>query len=290
MATIHPTSVVDPSAELAEDVVVGPWCVVGPRVSIGARTLLRSHVTIESHTRLGTDNVVYPFASLGATPQDRKYRGEETWLEIGDRNHVREHVTLHRGTGNGGGVTRIGSGNLLMVAVHVAHDCVIGNDVTIANTAMLAGHVHVGDGASIGGGAAFHHFVSIGTCAFVGGMARQSRDVPPYLISEGFPARIRGYNHIQMARRGISPEAIDAVRAAYRRLYCEPGAAMAVRIEQLRAEYAAIPELHQLCDAIVASAAGFHGRALEAERTDDKRSVPTMWQPSTRPEGAPAER
>jgi len=290
MACIHPTAVVDPSAELAEDVDVGPWCVIGPQVTIGARTILRSHVTIESHARIGADNVFYPFASIAATPQDRKYRGEETWLEMGDRNHVREQVTLHRGTGNGGGITRIGSGNLLMVGVHVAHDCVIGSEVTIANAAMLAGHVHVGDGASIGGGAGFHHFVSIGTCAFVGGMARQSRDVPPYLISEGFPARIRGYNHIQMARRGIAEDSIEAVRTAYRRLYCEPGAAMSARIERLRAEFPGVAELHELCDAIVASAGGFHGRALEAQRTDDRRSVPTLWQPATRPEGASADR
>ncbi len=281
MPSIHPTAVIDPSAELADDVVVGPWCVIGPKVEVGAGTILRSHVVVESHTRLGRDNVVYPFAALGGTPQDRKYRGEETWLEIGDRNHIREHVTIHRGTATGGGRTVMGDGNLVMASVHVAHDCVLGNDITIANAALLAGHVHIDDAATIGGGAAFHHFVSVGACALVGGLARVSRDVPPYLIIEGFPARIRGHNHIQMSRRGASEQAIDAVRTAYRRLFVEAGAAMAARIEELRAQYPSVAEVHVLCDALLASAAGVHGRAREKDRPDDKRSVPVMWQPQT---------
>ena len=291
MTSIHPTAVIDPSAELAADVVVGPWCVIGPSVSIGAGTILRSHVVVESHTRLGRDNVVHSFAALGGIPQDRKYRGEETWLEVGERNHIREHVTIHRGTATGGGMTRIGNGNLVMASVHVAHDCILGNDITIANAALLAGHVHIDDGATIGGGAAFHHFVSVGTCALVGGHARVSRDVPPFIIIEGFPARIRGHNHIQMTRRGVSPAAIDAVRTAYRRLFIEAGAAMASRIDDLLAEFPEVPEVRLLCDALVASASGIHGRARERNRPDDKRSVPAMWQPQTavRPEGASAE-
>jgi len=290
MPTIHPTAVIDPTAEIADDVVVGPCCVIGPRVTIGRGTILRSHVVLEGYCRVGEDNVFYPFSTAGGIPQDRKYRGEETWCEIGDRNHIREQVSIHRGTAVGGGATRIGNGNLLMVGVHVAHDCILGNDITIANAALLAGHVHIGDAATIGGAAAFHHFVTIGTCAFVGGMARQSRDVPPYLISEGFPARVRGHNHIQMTRRGIGQEAIDAVRTAYRRLYCEPGAAMSSRVDDLRREFPAISEVHGLCDAVLASSTGVHGRARELARPDDKRTVPAMWQPqsATRPEGASA--
>jgi len=291
MPTIHPTAVIDPTAELAEDVVVGPWCVVGPKVEVGARTILRSHVVLEGYCRIGADNVFYPFSTMGGTPQDRKYRGEETWCQLGDRNHIRENVTIHRGTAVGGGVTSIGSGCLLMVGVHVAHDCAVGNDVTIANAVLLAGHVHVEDGATIGGGAAFHHFVTVGSCALVGGLARVSRDVPPYLIVEGFPARIRGHNHIQMTRRGIAPESIDAVRTAYRRLFCEAGASMGVRMDELRNEFAGVHEVHRLCDALAASAAGVHGRSREAQRSDDKRSVPQMWQPQTavRAEGAKIE-
>ncbi|MFZ9879826.1 MAG: acyl-ACP--UDP-N-acetylglucosamine O-acyltransferase [Phycisphaerales bacterium] len=286
MASIHPTAQIDPTAEIADEAVVGPWCVIGPKVSIGPRTLLRNHVVIESHTRIGADCVLYPFATVGGTPQDRKYRGEETWCEIGDRNHIREQVTIHRGTGTGGGVTRIGNGNLLMIGVHIAHDCVLGNDITIANAALLAGHVRVGDAATIGGGAAFHHFVSVGTCALVGGLARVSKDVPPFLIAEGSPARIRGHNHIQMTRRGASEGAIEAVRTAFRRLFIDAGTtSMASRIDELRAEFPEVGELHHLCECLAASSEGVHGRALERHRPDDKRSVPVMWQPpvSTRP-------
>jgi UDP-N-acetylglucosamine acyltransferase len=290
MPSIHPTAVVDSSAIIADDAVVGPWCVVGPKVEIGPRTILRNHVVIESHTRLGADNVLYPFASIGGTPQDRKYRGEETWCILGDRNHIREQVTIHRGTATGGGATVLGNGNLLMVGVHVAHDCRLGNDITIANNALLAGHVHVGDAATIGGGAAFHHFVTIGTCSLVGGLARVSKDVPPYLIVEGSPARIRGHNHIQMTRRGLAEPAIEAVRTVYRRLFCEAGATMTARVEELRHEFPGLAEVHALCDSLLASASGVHGRALERLRPDDKRSVPTMWQPqqAARPEGASA--
>ncbi|MFM1804686.1 MAG: Acyl-[acyl-carrier-protein]--UDP-N-acetylglucosamine O-acyltransferase [Planctomycetota bacterium] len=286
MASIHPTAVIDCTAEIADDAVVGPWCVIGPKVTVGPRSILRNHVVIESHTRIGSDNVLYPFASIGGTPQDRKYRGEETWCELGDRNHIREQVTIHRGTAVGGGCTRIGSGNLLMVGAHVAHDCQLGDDITIANAVLFAGHVRIGDGATIGGNAAFHHFVTIGTCALVGGLARVAKDVPPYMIAEGSPARVRGHNHIQMARRGMSEAAIDAVRTAYRRLFCEAGAAMTTRLEELRAEYPDIPQVHELCDALVASANGVHGRAYEALRPDDKRSVPKMWQPQNATEPA----
>ena len=290
MPSIHPTAVVDPSAILAEDVVIGPWCVVGPKVSIGPRTVLRNHVVVESHTRMGADNIVYPFASIGGTPQDRKYRGEEPWSEIGDRNHNREQVTIHRGTETGGGKTVLGNGNLLMVGVHIAHDCRLADEVTLANAALLAGHVHVGTGATIGGNAAFHHFVTVGKASLVGGLARVSKDVPPYLIVEGSPARIRGHNHIQMTRRGLSEPSIEAVRTVYRRLFCEAGATMTARIEELRHEFPGLAEVHALCDALLSSASGVHGRALERLRPDDKRSVPTMWQPqqAARPEGASA--
>ena len=291
MASIHPTAVIDPTAQIADDAVIGAWCLIGPHVSIGARTILRNHVVIESHTRLGEDNVLYPFCAVGGTPQDRKYQGEETWCEIGDRNHIREQVTIHRGTATGGGSTRLGNGNLLMVGVHVAHDCQLGNDITLANAVLLAGHVHVGDAATVGGSAAFHHFVSVGTCSLVGGLARVSKDVPPYLIVEGSPARIRGHNHVQMTRRGVGEPAIEAVRTTYRRLFCEAGATLTVRIAELRREFPDISEVHALLDALAASAAGVHGRALERLRSDDKRSVPTMWQPQTaiRAEGASAQ-
>ena len=172
MATIDPTAIVDPSAKIASSAVVGPYCVIGPDVTIGARTRLHNHVTIQALTTLGEGNEVYPFSVLGADPQDRKFHGERTICEIGDRNKIREHVTVHRGTANGGSVTRIGNDNLIMVAAHIAHDCILGHDVCIANQVMLAGHVRVEQAANIGGGAGVHHFTTVGAYAFVGGLRR----------------------------------------------------------------------------------------------------------------------
>ncbi len=194
MTQIHPTAIIHPSAEIEDSVLVGPHSVIGPEVVIGAGTILHNHVTIQSLTTIGRDNMIYPFAVLGADPQDRKWDGERATCQIGDCNCIREHVTIHRGTGNGGGVTTIGSDNLIMVAAHIAHDCRLGDHITIANQVMLAGHVRVEDGASAGGGAGIHHFVTIGTCAFVGGLARITRDVPPFMIVEGNPAEVRAIN------------------------------------------------------------------------------------------------
>src|SRR5687767_4503183 len=182
MATVHDTAIIDPTAHLADDVLVGPYCVIGPDVQIGEGTVLHNHVAIQSFTSIGRENVFYPFSVIGADPQDRKFHGERTRLKIGDRNKILEHVTIHRGTGNGGGLTRVGNDNLIMVAVHIAHDCILGDDICIANQVMLAGHVTIEDGANIGGGAGLHHFTTVGSCAFVGGLARITKDVPPFMI------------------------------------------------------------------------------------------------------------
>ncbi len=270
MTRIHPTAIIDPSAELASTVEVGPWCVIGPKVFLGEHCVLRSHATIECNTRMGAGNVLFPFCAVGGTPQDRKFRGEETWLHVGNGNHIREHVTMHRGTGNGGSATRIGDRNLFMVGVHVAHDCQLEDEITIANAAMLAGHVHVHTGANIGGGAAFHHFVTIGSCALVGGFARCSKDIPPFLIVEGSPAQVRGHNHVQMTRRGFSEEEIEAVKQAYKKVFREVGGTVAEKVAELRLEFPTIKPLAKLCDALLASANGVHGRALEKMRHDDK--------------------
>jgi len=277
MPRIHPTAVVDPGARLAGSCVIGPYCVVGPEVELGEDCELRSHVVVESHTRMGRGNVLFPFATVGGTPQDRKFRGEVTWCLIGNGNHFREHVTVHRGTGNGGGKTVIGNDNLLMVGAHVAHDCQIGDQVTIANEVMLAGHIHVEDHASIGGGAGLHHFVTVGTCAFVGAMARIPRDVPPFLIVEGHPAEVRGVNAIQMTRRGLSEAEIEAMKVAYRRIF-GPRAdrreqAFGDAIAAIRAEFPGVTAIARLCDDLVASAAGVHGRKLERARPDNKRTA-----------------
>lgn len=274
MTTIHPTAIVDPTARLASGVVVGPYCVIGPDVEIGEGTVLHNHVAVQSFTSIGRDNVFYPFSVIGADPQDRKFRGEKTTLVIGDCNKIREHVTIHRGTGNGGGVTRVGDGNLIMVAVHVAHDCIIGNDICIANQVMLAGHVTIEDGANIGGGAGLHHFATVGACSFVGGLARITKDVPPFMIVEGNPAEVRAINSIAMTRRGYSPEHIEAVKDCYKRLYRDNGAPMADKIIDLKQQYRDVPAVLHLCEALTAAAEGVHGRARESHRPDNKRHVP----------------
>lgn len=275
MTTIHPTAIVDPTASLAPSAMVGPYCVIGPKVTIGENTVLHNHVTVQSLTTIGEGNEIYPFVVLGADPQDRKFKGEQAWCVIGDYNRIREHVTIHRGTRNGGDVTRIGDHNLIMVAAHIAHDCQIGDHTTIANQVMLAGHVRVEDGANIGGGAGVHHFATVGACAFVGGLARITKDVPPFMIVEGNPAEVRAVNSIAMVRRGYAPEAIEALKDAFRRLFRDNDAVMHDKLVDLKREYADVPAVGRLCDALVATANGVHGRALELRRCDDKRAALT---------------
>lgn len=273
MAKIHPTAIIDPSAELADSVEIGPYCVVGPQVIIGEGTILHNHVTVASLTTIGRNNVIYPFSVIGADPQDRKYHGEKAVCIVGDRNSIREHVTIHRGTGNGGGETRLGNDNLIMVAAHIAHDCWIGNDICVANQVMLAGHVHIEDGANIGGGAGVHHFATVGACAFVGGLARITKDVPPFMIVEGNPAEVRAINSIAMMRRGYPPEHIEAVKLAFKRLFRDNGNPMIEKIVELRELFPDVPAVTRLCDALSAAAIGVHGRARELGRPDDKRTV-----------------
>lgn len=273
MATIHPTAIVNSSAQIASGAEIGPYCIIGPDVRIGEHTVLHNHVTVQSLTTIGSDNILYPYSVIGADPQDRKWRGERATCVIGDRNAIREHVTVHRGTGNGGGVTRIGSDNLIMVAAHIAHDSQVGDHIVIANQVMLAGHVRIEDGANIGGGAGVHHFTTVGTYAFVGGMARIAKDVPPFMIVEGNPAEVRAANTIAMVRGGYRPEHVEAVKDAYKRLYRDNGAPMAERLAELRLDYPDVPAITRLCDALAAAAVGVHGRALELSRADDKRTV-----------------
>lgn len=267
--TIHPTAVVDASSHIDPSAQIGPYCVIGPNVSIGAETDLRHHVSIPRDTTVGERNVLHPFSVVGGDPQDRKYRGETTTCVLGSGNDIREHVTIHRGTDNGGCVTSIGDSNLLMVGCHVAHDCRIGDETVIANQVMLAGHVIIEDHASIGGGAGIHHFTTIGCSAFVGGLARVSRDVPPYTIVEGHPSEVRALNAIALSRRGFSPEVIDAMKDSFKRIFRGNGN-VSMHVKELRIQYSHIAAVLVLCDSIDASAAGTHGRALESQRTDDK--------------------
>jgi len=265
-AAIHPSAVVDPHAVIHPDARVGPYCVIGPDVRIGPRTVLHNHVTIHGPTSIGADNVVYPFAVLGAEPQDLKYRGGRTELVIGDRNRFREHATIHRGTEMGGGKTIIGSDCLVMVGAHIAHDCVIEDHVVIANAVMLGGHCLIEFGATIAGGAGLHHFTTVGLLAFVGGMARISKDVPPYIVVEGNPAEPRKVNTTALVRRGFPPEEIEMLRAAFKGLF-RSEAPMTAAMARLRQQPDAPDSVLKLCDFLERARLGVHGRYREALRT-----------------------
>jgi len=249
MAQIHPTAIVDPGAELAADVVIGPYCVIGARVVIDAGTQVAPHVVIDGRTRIGRSNRLFAFSSIGGLPQDKKFAGEDTELVIGDGNTIREYCTLNLGTAGGGGVTRIGNDNWIMSYVHIAHDCQIGDHTVIANNVQLAGHILVGDWVVIGGMTGMHQFVRIGEHAMVGGGSTLVQDLPPYVIGNGIPFRPHGINVEGLRRRGFDADALAGLRRAYRVLYrsamtaaqaCEAIAAQADE------EPAAAPHLRRL--------------------------------------------
>lgn len=222
-AEIHPSAVIADGAQIGADVSVGPYCVVGSDVSIGPGTVLKSHVSIDGYTRIGARNTIFPFASLGQPPQDLKYRGERTLLEIGDENAIREYVTMNPGTEDGGGITRVGNGCLFMNLVHIGHDCTVGNRVIFANAATVGGHVVVGDGAILGGLSAVHQRCRIGEGAMIGGLAGVVADVIPYGTVMGERAKLQGLNLVGLKRRGMSKSEIHALRAAYTALFSGAG-------------------------------------------------------------------
>lgn len=231
-AKIHPSSVVAPGAILGQDVDIGPFCMVGPNVKIGDRARLRSHVVVDGHTSIGADCDIYPFAVLGTPPQDLKYEGEESVLVIGDRNRIREHVTMNPGTRGGGMKTVIGDDNLFMVGVHVAHDCVVGNHAIMANNATLAGHVMVGDYAVLGGLSAIHQFVRIGPHAMIGGMSGVENDVIPFGLVMGERASLSGLNLVGLERRGFERPVINGLRQAFKSVFANFDGTFAERLEQ----------------------------------------------------------
>ena len=212
-------SEIDPKAEIDEGVTIGPWCIVGPGVRIGSGTVIESHVVIRANTVIGTNNRFYQFCSVGEDPADKKFEGEETWLKIGDDNVFREGVTLHRGTGAGGGYTKIGDDNLMMAYGHVAHDCVVGSHTVFANNVGLCGHVTIDDWAILGGYAGVNQFLTVGAHAMIGGMTHISNDVPAYMIVSGRPATVRSVNTIGLERRGFDKESIAEIREAFKILY-----------------------------------------------------------------------
>jgi UDP-N-acetylglucosamine acyltransferase len=244
---IDARAAIDPSAELDETVSVGPFAVIGAGVQIGAGTEIGPHAVIKGPTRIGRDNKIFQFASVGEDPQDKKYGGEVTYLEIGDRNTIREFATVHRGTVQDHGITRIGDDNLLMAYTHVAHDCQIGNHVIMANAASLGGHVRVDDWAILGGFTIVHQFCRIGAHSFCGMGSAITRDLPPYVLVGGNPTKPRGINAEGLQRRGFDEDSIAALKRAYRKLYLS-GASLADATHEVRAMSADFAVLVPLAD------------------------------------------
>jgi UDP-N-acetylglucosamine acyltransferase len=264
---ISPQAVVDPKAEIAEDVEIGPFCVVGPEVKIAAGCRLLNSVTVVGQTTIGRDNIFFPNSVIGTAPQDKKYKGAPTRLEIGNGNAFREACTVHVGTEKGGGVTTIGENNLLMVNSHVAHDCEIGSHCVISNNTMIAGHVVVGDFVAMMGGVGVHHFVTIGHHAYLGGYCRIHHDVPPFVKVDGSD-QIRGLNKVGLSRAKFSPEDITALENAYRRLFLRkrPFAVAMMEFEDLDSLN---PQVRYLIEFLRRRDEGKHGRYLEGLRAKE---------------------
>ncbi|MFO7604317.1 MAG: acyl-ACP--UDP-N-acetylglucosamine O-acyltransferase [Gammaproteobacteria bacterium] len=244
--SIDPHAVVDPSAKIAKNVRIGPFTVIGPHVEIGEATEIGPHVVINGPTRIGRENRIFQFSSIGEIPQDKKFHGEDSRLEIGDRNTIREFVTINRGTADGGGVTRIGSDNWLMAYIHIAHDCIVGNHTIFANGASIAGHVTIGDYAILGGFTLVHQFCSVGEYAFCGMGSAISKDVPPYIMVNGNPAHPHGLNTEGLKRQGFSKEALRVLREAYKTIY-RSGMTREEALVKLELMGVSQPEIQPLC-------------------------------------------
>ncbi len=263
--SIHPTAIIDPAAVIGAGVVIGPYCVIGPHVVLSDGVRLISHVVVDGRTRIGAETTVYPFASLGHPPQDLKYGGEPSTLEIGARNRIREYVTMNPGTEGGGMITRVGDDCLFMVASHVAHDCQVGNHVILANNGTIAGHVMVGDYAIIGGLAAVHQYVRIGEHAMIGGMSAVENDVIPYGMVKGDRAHLAGLNLIGLERRGFGREDVRALRSAYRMLFAHEGT-MAERLDEVATLYKGEAHIEKVVEFIRARAS----RALCQPKSEEE--------------------
>ena len=279
MPNVHASSVIEVGAQLGEGITVGPFCYVGAQAVIGAGSCLHSHVSIVGRTTLGQGNTIYPHVALGGDPQDLKFTGEDSQLTLGDFNEIRENVTIHKGTANNVGLTAIGNHNLIMVGSHIGHDCVIGDHVVIANSVQLAGHIHIEDYAAMGGATAVHHFVTIGKYAYVGGMTRVVNDVPPYMLLEGNPARVRKINSVLLKRHNFDPQQIERLKIAHRMLFRseENGQAVGRTAEHLltlEARWADDDAISALTSFIRRATAGMHGRFREGSRKDNPFTNP----------------
>ncbi|MDD2605094.1 MAG: acyl-ACP--UDP-N-acetylglucosamine O-acyltransferase [Desulfobacterales bacterium] len=239
---IHPTAIVHADAEIGANVTIGPFAVIGERVRIGDGTTVGTHAVIDPYTEIGRDCRVFQFAAIGGVPQSVKFQGEETVVRIGDGCTLREFVTVHRGTAFGGGVTEIGEGCFLMAYTHVAHDCHIGRRVIMANNTTLAGHIEIGDDATVGGLVAVHQFVRIGDYAFIGGKSAVVKDIPPFVIAAGDRATLHGLNRVGLQRHGFSPETVAALKKAYRIVF-RFGLTLKEALARVEAEVPSTPEV-----------------------------------------------
>ena len=253
---IHKTAVVHPTAEVADDVEIGPYSIIGEHVKIAEGTQIASHVVIDKWTHIGKRCQIYPYASLGAAPQHLRYNGEEAYVIVGDNNIIREYVTIHRGTPFGNGKTVLGNENFIMAYAHVAHDCTLGNRIVMASYAALGGHVEIGDHAIIGGIVAIHQFVRIGTYAFVGGATALTRDIPPYVTASGMKVKFYGINVVNLQRNNVPAEVISGLRKAYKVLF-RSHLTMEEAIKKVQEDPVyALPEVKHMMDFIQGSKRG----------------------------------
>ncbi len=252
---IHSTAVVSPKSNIDSNVEIGPFTVIGENVNIGSGTVIGSHVTIDPFVTIGPNCHIFQHAAIGAIPQSLKFEGEETHVRIGQGSIIREYVTIHRGTGFGGGITEIGEENFLMAYAHIAHDCILGKKVVFANNASLAGHIIVGDHATLGGLVAIHQFVRIGPYAFVGGKSAVVKDIPPFVIASGDRACLHGLNSVGLKRHGFSPQTLTKLKKAYRIIF-RIGLTLNEAIERIKADVEQVPEVVEFVEFIKSSQRG----------------------------------
>lgn len=254
---IHPTAIVDPGARISQNAAIGPYCIIGPEVEIGPGSELKAHIYVEGPTWIGSENLFYPYSSIGVAPQDLKYRGERAETRIGDRNKIREFVTIHRGTAGGGSLTSVGNDTLLSAYSHVAHDCRVGNHVILSHATTLGGHVTVEEFAVVGAGAAVHQFCRVGKHSMIGGYSVITQDVLPYSVTVyERETKVFGANRVGLERRGFSAESIEALQKAFR-LLTRSGLNTRQAIERIQAEVPNTPELDDLMGFIATSERGF---------------------------------
>ena len=262
MKSIHPTAIVHPAAKISGKVEIGPYCTIGEHVSIGTGTIISGRVTIEGNCSIGENNKIYTGAVIGSPPQDIKFKGEKTRLSIGNGNTIREFVTINVGTTGGGGITKIGDGTLLMAYCHIAHDCIVGSKVIIANAATLGGHVILEDEVIVSGLAGIHHFVRVGSMAILGGCSKLTVDIPPYCMADGYPATVRGLNVIALRRSNIPQERRNHLKKAYKILY-RSGLNVHQALERIEKEIPNEHEIRHLVEFIKRTREGKSGRALQ---------------------------